>query len=95
MDLLHEITHCLNIQQWYASPQNSNSCSKIISIQGSKSLSNHQVPEPWSGDLEPEALNDTTVERFPQSPQRRLYLLCAETPRFPPESPPRREDWQN
>lgn len=52
MDLLHEITHCLNIQQWYASPQNSNSCSKIISIQGSKSLSNHQVPEPWSGDLE-------------------------------------------
>jgi len=52
MDLLHEITHCPNIQRWYASPQSSNPCSKIISIQGSKSLSNHQVPEPWSGDLE-------------------------------------------
>ncbi len=52
MDLLREITHCPNVQRWYASPQSSNPCSKIISIQGSKSLSNHLVPEPWSGDLE-------------------------------------------
>lgn len=52
MDLLHEITRCPNIQQWFASPQSSNPCAKIISVQHSRSLNDHQVPEPWSGDLE-------------------------------------------
>jgi hypothetical protein len=52
MDLLREITRCPNIQQWLASPQSNNPCSKIISIQNSHSLADHQIPEPWSGDLE-------------------------------------------
>jgi hypothetical protein len=52
MDLLHQITHCPNVQRWYASPQSNNPCSKIISIQHCLSLSDFQVPEPWSGDLE-------------------------------------------
>lgn len=52
MDLLHEITHCPNVQRWYVSPQSSNPCSKVISEQHCRSLSDFQVPEPWSGDLE-------------------------------------------
>src|SRR6266571_5784112 len=30
--------------------------------------------------IETTIANDTTVEQFPQSPQRRLYLLCIRTP---------------
>src|SRR2546427_741399 len=54
MDLLRQITRCPNIQRWIASPQDSNPCSRIISVQDPKhvmSLACHQVPEPWSGDL--------------------------------------------
>ncbi len=55
MDLLHEIARCPNIQQWLTSPQGNNPCSQIISVQHSshpQSLDQHQVPEPWSGDIQ-------------------------------------------
>ncbi len=55
MDLLHEIAHCPNIQQWFTSPQSSNPCSRIISVQHANhptTLTQHQVPEPWSGDIQ-------------------------------------------
>ncbi len=54
MDWLHEITHCPNIQHCYDTRQGSHPCSKIISVQRSypHNLDQHQVPEPWSGDIE-------------------------------------------
>ncbi len=54
MDWLHEITHCSNIQHCYDTQQGSHPCSKIISLQRSypHTLDQHQVPEPWSGDIE-------------------------------------------
>lgn len=55
MELLHEITRCPLIQAWFASPQSPNPCSKIIAFQHEvhpESLDQHQVPEPWSGDLQ-------------------------------------------
>src|SRR5258708_7062718 len=54
MDLLQEITRCPLIQTWFTSPQSPNPCSKIIAMQHPShptSLDQHQVPEPWSGDL--------------------------------------------
>ena len=51
VDLLHEITRCPNIRQCFTS-QGSNPCSKIISVQHSHTLDQHQVPEPWNGDLQ-------------------------------------------
>jgi hypothetical protein len=54
MDWLHEIARCPNIQHCYKAPTNSHPCSKIISVQPSypHTLSQHQVAEPWSGDIE-------------------------------------------
>ena len=55
MELLHEITRCPLIQACFASPQSPNPCSNIIAIQQiahPKSLDQHQVPEPWSGNLQ-------------------------------------------
>lgn len=54
MDWLHEIAHCSNIQHCYDTRQGSHPCSKIISLQRSypHNLDWHQVPEPWSGDIE-------------------------------------------
>jgi hypothetical protein len=51
VDLLHEITRCPNIRQCFTS-QDSNPCSKIIFVQHSPMLDQHQVPEPWNGDLQ-------------------------------------------
>lgn len=51
MDLLHKIAHCPNILQCFTS-QDSNACCKIISTQHSSTLDQHQVPEPWNGDIE-------------------------------------------
>lgn len=54
MDWLHKIARCPNIQHYYNTPQSNHPCSKIISIQSSypHMLSQHQVAEPWSGDIE-------------------------------------------
>ncbi len=55
MELLQEITRCPLIQEWFASPHSPNSCAKIIAFQHTvhpESLDQHQVPEPWSGNLQ-------------------------------------------
>jgi hypothetical protein len=55
VDLLREIAHCPNIQHCYDTRQSSHPCSKILSVQSSyhsHTLDQHQVPEPWVGDLE-------------------------------------------
>src|SRR5690348_3278190 len=54
MDLLHTIAHCPHIQHCYVTHQGAHPCSKIISVQRSYPyhLDEHQVPEPWSGDIE-------------------------------------------
>ncbi len=54
MDLLRKITHCPNITYCYTKLLDSHPCSKIISVQSTypRALDRHQVPEPWSGDIE-------------------------------------------
>jgi uracil-DNA glycosylase len=55
MDLLHQIARCPKVQQWFDCPQCGNPCSEIIKVQHSRhpdTLDQHQVPEPWSGDIE-------------------------------------------
>jgi hypothetical protein len=55
MDLLHKIAHCPNIQHCFDTRQSSHPCFEIISVQhswDSHILGQHQVPEPWSGDIE-------------------------------------------
>lgn len=51
MDLLHTIAHCPHVQQFFTTP-GSNACCKIVSAQHTTTLDVHQVPEPWSGDIE-------------------------------------------
>lgn len=54
MDLLHEITRCPNIQHCYATHQSTHPCASIISVQKNAHpghMDQHQVPEPWSGDI--------------------------------------------
>ena len=55
MELLHEITRCPLIQVWFTSPQSPNPCAKVIAFQHlihPESLDQHQVPEPWSGNIQ-------------------------------------------
>ncbi len=52
MDLLRTIVRCPNIQRCYDTGQGA--CCKLIAVQRSypATLEKHQVPEPWSGDIE-------------------------------------------
>jgi hypothetical protein len=52
MNLLHTIVRCPNVEQCYSTGQSA--CCDIINLQRSVSvtISQHHVPEPWSGDIE-------------------------------------------
>lgn len=50
-DLLLEIALCPNVRDCIASPNDPHPCRAVVQTQKSRSLSDHQVPEPWSGAL--------------------------------------------
>jgi hypothetical protein len=52
MTLLREISHCPIIELCFRHPSTEHPCANIVRSQHSPSLADHQVPEPWSGDLE-------------------------------------------
>ena len=52
MTLLHEITHCPEVEFCLRNPSAEHPCSKVVWSQESPQLEEHQVPEPWSGHLE-------------------------------------------
>lgn len=88
MGLLHEITHCPRIQQWFDCPQCDNPCSKIISIQHSRhpdTLDQHQVPEPWSGDIEHAPIlflsSNPAIDENPSIKEREEFPLWSWPPK--------------
>ncbi len=50
--LLLEIARCPNVLSCLDNRQQEHPCREIVLSQGSPSLSEHHMPEPWSGDLE-------------------------------------------
>ena len=52
MDLLLQIARCPNVQACLGSRDRVHDCTEIVLSQGSETLAEHQVPEPWSGHLE-------------------------------------------
>ena len=52
MGLLHEIFRCPNVRLCLENPDRDHPCSKIVKVQKSKTLEQHQMPEPWMGHLE-------------------------------------------
>lgn len=51
MKLLRKIIRCPNVEICLASSRQNHPCAKIVTSQHSKSFTEHQVPEPWSGHL--------------------------------------------
>lgn len=51
-DLLLEIARCPNIRHCLDDSLEAHPCSAIVLSQSSRSLQDHQVPEPWSGQIE-------------------------------------------
>ena len=52
MDLLNEIFRCSNVQACLEHPHKDHPCSRVVLSQRSESVTNHLMPEPWSGSLE-------------------------------------------
>lgn len=82
MGLLHEIIRCPNLQQCFSTPQGSHPCSTIISVQRSSSphmLDQHQVPEPWSGDIEHAPIlflsSNPSIDENPSIEEREVFPL--------------------
>jgi hypothetical protein len=49
--ILQEISRCPNVRGCLENPDRPHPCRKIVLRQQSKGIKEHQVPEPWSGDL--------------------------------------------
>jgi hypothetical protein len=50
--LLLEIARCPIVQLCIENSNNDHPCSMVVNIQGTVSIMNHQVPEPWSGHID-------------------------------------------
>lgn len=50
--LLHEITHCPEMLHCLKGVDSGYPCSKIVNLQGSTSITEHHLPEPWSGEID-------------------------------------------
>lgn len=51
MSLLLDIFRCPNVRMCLENPQLEHPCSQIVSSQESVSMDDHQMPEPWMGNL--------------------------------------------
>jgi hypothetical protein len=50
-EILLDIAHCSNVRQCLEEPGRMHPCRRIVLSQQSKLLKEHQVPEPWSGNI--------------------------------------------
>ncbi|MGF1515458.1 MAG: hypothetical protein ACFB5Z_17400 [Elainellaceae cyanobacterium] len=51
-DLLIEIARCPQMQRCLANPRRDHPCRDVVTAQGSATLAEHRLPQPWSGSLQ-------------------------------------------